>query len=233
MDTSQNGKIERTTNKLFSERFDASLAQKWRKTAVARIFGDFSVISGNFNRENSGFSINQWHVHQFNCAAGQNLLETKFVDECCNICIPAGIKWEQRPKSKIHFRGRLSEIYMEHIQKEFLENIKKPRRSITFPMAGFPNFPFWAIATNARELGPLKINSRFILRDIKLKFWLPACFLPRNTMVKSENCYLIYFSRYKICPNMVTVCRAHTENGKFSQNGLKMVLGYQGLRPWP
>ena len=32
---------------------------------------------------------------------------------------------------------------------------------------------------------------------------------------------------------MVAAGRAHVENGKFSQNGLKMVLGYQGLRPWP
>ena len=28
---------------------------------------------------------------------------------------------------------------------------------------------------------------------------------------------------------MVAAGRAHVENGKFSQNGLKMVLGYQGL----
>jgi hypothetical protein len=58
VDTSQNGKIERIAIKLFSERFDASLAQKWRKTAVARIFGDFSAIFWIFRRSKSGLSTN-------------------------------------------------------------------------------------------------------------------------------------------------------------------------------
>ena len=55
----------------------------------------------------------------------------------------------------------------------------------------------------------------------------------QNVMDGKKFHYSSIMPIYKICPNMVTACCAHTENGKFSQNGLKMVLGYQGLRPWP
>ena len=44
MGTSQNGKIERITNKIFSKQLDASLAQKWRKTAKNARDGGFLAI---------------------------------------------------------------------------------------------------------------------------------------------------------------------------------------------
>jgi len=47
MGASQNGKIERITNKIFSKQLDASLAQKWRKTAKnARDGGFLAILTG-------------------------------------------------------------------------------------------------------------------------------------------------------------------------------------------
>ena len=44
MGTSQNGKIERITNKIISKRLDASLAQKLRKTAKNARDSEFLAI---------------------------------------------------------------------------------------------------------------------------------------------------------------------------------------------
>ena len=44
MGTSQNGKVEGITNKIFSKRLDASLAEKWRKPAKNARDGRFLAI---------------------------------------------------------------------------------------------------------------------------------------------------------------------------------------------
>ena len=72
----------------------------------------------------------------------------------------------------------ISHITKLHITKLYL-SIPKP--SLCF------------FGLRPKKQGMVKINYSVILRDIDLKFWLPTSFLTRNTMVKSENCYLLYF----------------------------------------